>query len=57
MWTRVTPMRLAAPSTDDIDVAVLGERLVVLRDLVALGKVGIEVVLAREARVRADRGN
>ena len=39
---------------DDIDEAVLGEGLVVLRDLVALRKVGIEVVLAGEAGVRAD---
>ena len=32
----------------DLDVAVLGQRLVVLRNLIALGQVGIEVVLARE---------
>ncbi len=39
----------ASPSTIDIDKAVFGERLIVLRDLVALGQIGIEVVLAREA--------
>ncbi len=32
---------------------MLGDRLVVLRNLVALGKIGIEVVLAREDRVLA----
>ena len=47
-------MRLRDAVHHDIDVAVLGERLVVLRDLVALGQVRIEVVLAGEARVRAD---
>ena len=41
----------------DIDAAVLGQRLIVLRDLVALGQVGIEVVLAREARVRRGSGS
>ena len=35
----------------DLNVAVLGDRLVVLRNLVALGQVGIEVVLAREDRL------
>ena len=39
---------------DQIEVAVLAQRLVVLRDLIALGQVGIEVVLAREPRLRAD---
>ncbi len=34
----------------DVDVAVLGNRLVVLRNLVALGQVGIEIILAREDR-------
>ena len=38
----------------DIDVAPLGEWLVILRDLVALGQVRVEVVLAGETRVRAD---
>src|SRR5271157_1935556 len=32
----------------DLDVSVLGERFVVLRDLIALGQVRIEVILARE---------
>ena len=32
----------------DLDVAVLGERLVELADLVALGKIGIEIVFAGE---------
>ncbi len=39
----------------DIDYAVLGKRLIVLGDLVALGEVGIEVVLAREPGDRIDR--
>ena len=37
----------------DFDVAVLGERLIELRDLVALRQVGIEVVLAGEDRALA----
>jgi hypothetical protein len=37
-----------------VDVAVLAQRLVVLRDLIALGQIRIEVVLAREPRARAD---
>ena len=32
----------------DLDVAVLGEGLVELADLVALGKIGIEIVFAGE---------
>ena len=39
---------------DDVDRAALAQRLVVLRDLVALRQVRIEVVLAREPRPRAD---
>ena len=42
------PMRFGAARAFDLDVAVLGDGLVVLRNLVALGQVGIEVVLARE---------
>ena len=57
MWTRVMPMRLCAPSDLDVHAAVLGQRLVVLRDLVALGQVGIEVVLAREARDAGGSGS
>src|SRR5215469_14557314 len=38
----------------DFDVAVLGKRLVVLRDLVALGEIGIEVILAGKDRVLAN---
>ena len=45
-------MRLRDAVHLDIDEAMLGQRLVVLRDLVALGQVGIEVVLARENRAR-----
>ena len=36
----------------DVDIAVLGQRLIVLRDLVALGQIRIEVVLAGENRAR-----
>ena len=43
------PMRfIAAVGGGHVDPAVLGDRLVELRNLVALGQVGIEVVLARE---------
>ena len=49
--TRVMPILFCAPSVGlDFDVAMLGQRLVVLRNLVALGQVGIEVVLAGEDR-------
>ena len=41
---------LGAVRSLDVDVAVFGQRLVVLRDLVALGQVGIEVILAGEDR-------
>ena len=41
------PLR-CAPSTSIVELAVLGQRQLVLRDLVALGQVRIEVVLARE---------
>ena len=44
-----------APGRRDLDVARGGQRLLVLRDLVALGQVGIEVVLAREDRGLLDR--
>ncbi len=39
---------LLRPVDLDIDVAMLGERLIVLRDLIALGKVRIKIVLAGE---------
>jgi hypothetical protein len=38
----------------DLDVTKLGDRLVILRNLVALGQVGIKVVLAREDRGLVD---
>ena len=38
----------------DIDEAVFAERLVVLRNLVALGGIGIEIVFARETGNRID---
>src|SRR5690606_30243922 len=44
---------LALGCVDD-EVAVFTERQLVLRDLIALGQVGIEVVLAREDAVLAD---
>ena len=34
----------------NIDVTMLGQRLIILRDLISLGQIRIEVVLAREAR-------
>ena len=45
---------LAAGRALDFDVAMFRHRLVVLRDLVALGQVGIEIVLAGEDRSRVD---
>ena len=51
----MTPTRDAPPVGGKGDLAVGGERPVVLRDLVALGQVGIEVVLAREHRRRMHR--
>jgi hypothetical protein len=37
----------------DLDLAVLGDGQFVLGDLVSLRQVGVEIVLAREARSRA----
>ncbi len=48
MWMRVMPTRFGAPSSSIVDVAVRRRRQLVLADLIALGQVGIEVVLARE---------
>ena len=47
-------LRRAGGARDDVDRTALAQRLVVLRDLIALGLVRIEVVLAREPRHRAD---
>ena len=57
MCTRVTPMLIGEPSRSraDPNTALRRERLIELRDLVALRKVGIEVVLAREDRRRVHR--
>ena len=54
IWTRVIPMRFRRAVHLDIDIAELGERLIVLRDLIALRQVRIEIVLAREHRSRID---
>ena len=45
---------LGAVGRGHIDIAVLGERLVELGDLVALGQIGVEVVLAGEDGALAD---
>ena len=45
----------ASISRGNVDPSVLGERLVVLRNLVALGQVGIEVVFARKDRALTHR--
>jgi hypothetical protein len=45
---------LDAGRRGDVDEAVLGERLVELRDLIALGEIGIEVIFAGEDRAFAD---
>ena len=55
--TRVMPIRLGPLAAFDFDVAVFGQRLVVLRNLVALGQVGIEIVLAREDGCLVESGN
>ena len=47
-------MRLVPFGRGHVDIAVLGERLVELGDLVALGQVGIEVVFAGEDGALAD---
>src|SRR4051812_39233352 len=38
----------------DIGPAMLAERFIVLRDLVALGQVGVKIILAGEAGMRPD---
>ena len=56
-WARVTPIDLArAVLEQDLDVAVLDDRLLVLADLVALRQVRIEVILAREDRAARHAG-
>ncbi len=42
------------PVEDELDAAALAQGLVHLRDLKSLGRVGIEIVLAREAAERAN---
>ena len=51
---QVDAMELIAD--EELERAALHHRRLVLADLVALGQVGIEVVLAREDRQRRDRG-
>ena len=46
--TRVTPMRFIAPSTA-ISTSRVGQRFLVLRDLVALRQIRIKIILARES--------
>ncbi len=45
---------LARPVHLNIDPAVLRKRFIVLRDLITLGQVGIEIILAGKARARID---
>ena len=47
-------MRFFAPIHRNLQPAVLGQRLIILRDLIALGQVRIKIVLARESRKRID---
>ena len=51
---RVMPIFFVPPRSLDFNEAVLGQRLVVLRNLVALGQVGIEVILAGKDRSLVD---
>ena len=59
MWMRVRPTRLVGASVavqaGDLDPAAGRDRVLVLGDLVALRKIRIEVVLAREDRARDAR--
>ena len=48
------PIFLLAAFRGDFDEAEFGERLVVLRDLVSLGEVGVEIVLAGKDRSLID---
>ncbi len=54
MWMRVRPTRSGAVVAGDFHLqpAARDERLLVLRDLVALRQIRVEVVLAREDRAR-----
>ena len=54
-WARVSLTRCGAVADEELDRAALDDRRLVLADLVALGQVGIEIVLAREDRQRRDR--
>ena len=55
-WARVSRTVRGAPSSTKSTLAALHHRDLVLADLVALGQVGVEVVLAREDRQRRDLG-
>ena len=50
MWMRVMPTRRVPPLVSNSTRAARGERPVVLGDLIALGEIRVEVVLAREDR-------
>ncbi len=43
-------MRFLPSASKNVQITVLGERLIVLRDLIALGQVRIEIVLSGESR-------
>ena len=55
MCTRVMPTRRALAARVELERALGRERLIVLRDLIALRQVRIEVVLAREDRLLVNR--
>ena len=54
MWMRVRCTAFGARLRLDVDHAAEADRQLVLADLIALGQVGIEVVLARPAALRRD---
>jgi hypothetical protein len=51
-WARVVHGRLFLLADSNVEPAALHDRQLELADLVALGQVGVEVVLAREHRAR-----
>src|SRR5947209_8672794 len=55
IFFHVKPRNANALTVCEFDGAMLRERLVVLRDLISLGQVRIEVVLAREDAALVDR--
>jgi len=50
----LNPDFFVGPIQLDLDKTVLRQRPIILRDLVSLGEIGLEIILARPLRVHVD---